>query len=400
MLYTPAPLLPPWTAIVGFVLGAITGSFLNMLIWRLPRGKSLVDPAHSICPRCDHRLTALDLMPILSWLRTRGKCRHCAAPIASRYLWVEVLVGSLFTIIWVQTMCVGLDPRVASFAAYAAAAAILVAIVFIDGELYIIPDELNAALLFVGIAYGVYQGRLHEAVFGAFLGWALLWGFVFLGRVAFGKDAMGDGDIKMMRGVGALLGPTLLLANVGLGVVLGLVGGIAGLAIEGRRENERGKVNGVDGAPPPTPSSSPFERREQAEIGSTPSPTVPLSARGEDVSTIGNAGPRLQGEPSSEPQPEATPIPLVLLGGVLYLTCLDVVALFLPPLRRWIAGQYPPELVDEEQDWEPAATAIPFGPYLAAGALICMLAGTPIQAGMKAYWDHATGATQADKVRP
>ena len=348
------PLLPPWTAFVGFILGALAGSFLNMLIWRLPRGKSLVDPAHSICPLCNHRLTALDLIPIVSWLRTGGKCRHCAAPISSRYLWVEVLVGALFAVMWVQKMSVGLDPHVVEFAAYAAAAAILVAIVYIDWELYIIPDELNAALLLIGLAYGAYLGGFREAVLGAFLGWALLWGFVFLGRIAFGKDAMGDGDIKMMRGVGALLGPTLLLANVGLGVVLGLVGGIVGLAIEGRRS--------------------------RAVVGSAPSPTVPPFVP--------------QGEPSPELEPEATPIPLVLLGGVLYLFCIDVVALFVPPLARWIAGRYPEELLVEGDDWTPSATAIPFGPYLAAGALICMVAGGPIERGMKAYWDGATGATR------
>ena len=340
MLY-PEPLLPPWTAVVGFVLGALTGSFLNMLIWRLPRGKSLIDPAHSICPICNHKLTALDLMPILSWLRTRGKCRHCGAPISSRYLWVEVLVGALFAIVWVQKMGVGLDPRVVPFAAYAAAAAILVAIIYIDWELYIIPDELNAALLFVGLGYGAYLGHFREAAMGALLGWGLIWGFVLLGRLAFGKDAMGDGDIKMMRGVGALLGPTLLLANVGMGVVLGLVGGIVGLAIEGRKS--RG-LSGTDHQAPP-----------------------------------------------SEAGFEATPIPLVLLSGAIYLLCIDVVALFVPPLGRAIANLYPPELLVEGDDWEPSATAIPFGPYLAAGALICMLAGGPIERGMKAYWDNATG---------
>lgn len=342
MLYPPQPILAPWTAVVGFMLGAIAGSFLNMLIWRLPRGKSLIDPAHSICPLCNHRLTPLDLMPILSWLRTGGKCRHCGAPIAARYLWVEVLVGCLFAMIWLQTMTVGLDPQVGRFAAYAASAAILVAIIYIDGELYIIPDELNAALLAIGLAYGGATGHLREAVGGALLGWALIWGFVLLGRLAFGKDAMGDGDIKMMRGVGALLGPTLLLANVGIGVILGLIGGIAMLAIQSRRDRMAGEA---------------------------------------------------RTEESSLEEPEATPIPLVLLGGVVYLFCIDVLALFVPPLSRWLERQYGAEEVTPEDDWEPGATAIPFGPYLAAGALICMLAGGPIERGLTQYWDNATGKT-------
>jgi leader peptidase (prepilin peptidase)/N-methyltransferase len=350
-MLTPIPIyptLPPWSAVVGFVLGALAGSFLNMLIWRLPRGKSLVDPAHSICPLCNHQLTPLDLMPIVSWLRTGGKCRHCGAPIAVRYLLVEVLVGALFTIIWLQTMTVAIDPHWGDFFAYAAAAAILVAIVFIDWELYIIPDELNAALLVVGLVYGASHGAIGESIKGAFLGWALIWGFVLLGRLAFGKDAMGDGDIKMMRGVGALLGPTLLVANVGIGVVLGLVGGIVGLAIEARRG----------------------QRNKEQEEGSSE-----------------------QGAGAEDASFEATPIPLVLLSGALYLLCIDIVALFVPPLNRWIVSRYPAEVLDDNDDWEPSATAIPFGPYLAAGALICMLAGEPIHQFLKSYWDNATGAT-------
>lgn len=334
------PTLPPWSAVIGFILGALTGSFLNMLIWRLPRGKSLIDPSHSICPICNHRLTALDLMPILSWLRTGGKCRHCEAPIAKRYLYVEILVGALFAGVWLQTMTVAIDPHWADFFIYAAAVAILVAIIYIDWELYIIPDELNAALLLVGLIYGATHGLIVASAKGAFLGWALIWGFVLLGRLAFGKDAMGDGDIKMMRGVGALLGPTLLLANVGLGVLLGLVGGIIGIALESRK------------------------------------PAVAAAAPEGDDAPI-----------------EATPIKLVLLGGFLYLFCIDILALFIKPLRNWIYGQYPEEAVIEEDEWKPSATTIPFGPYLAAGALICIFAGAAIERGMKSYWDNATGAT-------
>lgn len=340
------PVLPPWTVIVGFILGALAGSFLNMLIWRLPRGKSLVDPAHSICPICGHKLSALDLMPIISWLRTGGKCRHCGAPIAVRYLLVELIVGTLFAVLWYQKMTFGFDPHWGEFFAYAAAAAILVAIIYIDWELYIIPDQLNAALLGVGLVYHGTQGHLREAVVGALLGWGIIWGFVLFGRLAFGKDAMGDGDVKMMRGVGAILGPTLLVANIGLGVVLGLVGGIVGLIIEGRRAKA---------------ATASMTEAETSEEGLE--------------------------------EYEATPVKLVLLGGVIYLFCIDIIALFVKPIEKAIADQYPPELLVEEDDWKPSATTIPFGPYLAVGALICMLAGGPIERGLTEYWKNATGAS-------
>lgn len=364
MLYNVQPTLPPWTAIIGFFLGTLTGSFLNMLIYRLPNQVSLIRPSHSICPNCKHQLTAIDLVPIFSWLSTGGKCRYCKKPIAVRYLLVELLVGTLFAIVWLQTMTVDIDAKVVPFALLAAASAIFVAIVFIDWEHYIIPDELNAGLLAIGLGYQAYQGHFKEGLVGALVGLGLLWGFVFLGRLAFGKDAMGDGDIKMMRGAGALLGPVLVLTSIGFGVVLGLIGGIIGLAVEARRAKAQPAENGA-------------------------------------------------GEAAEEEAIEATPIPLVLLGGVIYLFCIDIVALFVPALNRKLHKLYGYDLpyhaehseadvpgaevsaegqAPEEDNWKPSATTIPFGPYLAAGSMICMLAHGPVTKAVEAYWRNATGA--------
>src|ERR1019366_5000081 len=99
----------------------------------------------------------------------------------------------------------------------------------------IIPDELNAIMLMFGVAYHAFSKTLMIALWGALLGWGLLWGIALLGRLLFRKDAMGHGDIKMMRGVGAMLGPGLLVANLAIAVVAGLVIGLTKLGVASKR---------------------------------------------------------------------------------------------------------------------------------------------------------------------
>jgi leader peptidase (prepilin peptidase)/N-methyltransferase len=334
-------LFPEWTVIFGIVIGAFFGSFLNMVIYRLPRGLSFGEPKRSFCPNCKHSLDWIDLFPLLSWLSTGGKCRYCKQPIAFRYEIVEIVTAALFGGIWWRFMSGVPNPQWVSALAYALCACALVAIIFIDAEFYIIPDELNAFLLIVAVAYQAAKGEIGLCLEGALLGWGLLWGIAFLGRMLFGKDAMGDGDIKMMRGIGALLGPVLLTANVGIAVILGIIGGVAGMILAKRTQ-----------AQPPTD--------------------------------------RDEGAPEEAPYPP-TPIWVILASGAWYLFCLDVVALFVKPLDRWIVSKFPQEAVEEEDDWKPTATTIPFGPYLAAGAILCMLFGPAIDSGIQGYWRRQTG---------
>jgi leader peptidase (prepilin peptidase)/N-methyltransferase len=348
-------LFPEWTAVIGFMLGAFFGSFLNMVIYRLPRGLSFNEPKRSFCPKCKHSLDWIDLIPLGSWLSTRGRCRYCKEPVAVRYFVVELLNGCLFAGIWYRFMAGRPEPDLLSAIAYALIVCALVAIIFIDGELYIIPDELNAFIFIVALLFAGLAHRWVPALQGALLGWGIIWGIALLGRVGFGKDAMGDGDIKMMRGVGALLGPLLLIANVGLAVILGLIGGIVGI-LWSRRAASRPRLE---------PPSSQLE-------GETPGPI------------------HHPGEVDAPYTP--TPVWVVLLSGVWYFLCLDVVGLFFKPLDRWIVSKLPQEVVEEEDDWQPSATTIPFGPYLALGAIFCMLFGSSIQGALNAYWQNATGA--------
>jgi leader peptidase (prepilin peptidase)/N-methyltransferase len=176
---------------------------------------------------------------------------------------------------------------------------------------------------------------------GALLGWGLLWGIAVLGRLMFQKDAMGHGDIKMMRGVGALLGPGLLAISLGLAVVSGLVIGLILIGIETRMRKK---------AAADTPEAAEEPREDDKE---------PLGS---------------------------------LFGwGASYLLCVDVFATLIPPLGKWIESKLPEgQGEDAEDDWEPSLTTIPFGPYLAIGSIVCMLFGGPLLGMVDSYWRNAT----------
>lgn len=331
----PPQMIPSWSWILGLVCGATIGSFLNVVIYRLPRGMSLSNPKNSFCPNCKHQLGVPDLFPLLSYLISGGKCRYCGETVASRYFWVELLNGSLWALIWWQYFIVSFEPLRAAF--YALTTAALVAVIFIDWELYIIPDELNATLLVFGVAYHAFDKSLAIALSGALLGWALLWGIALLGRLLFGKDAMGHGDIKMMRGVGALLGPSLLVANLMIAVVAGLVIGLSILGIASAAKKR--------------------EAVEEATEDATEEPYEP--------ETIGS----------------------LFIHGAWYLCCLDIVAIAFPKMYNWIGEAQVEQNVDDD-DWKPSLTTIPFGPYLAIGAIVCMVFGSPIEKGISNYMQN------------
>jgi len=342
-------MFPEWTWIVGFFLGATIGSFLNVVIYRLPRKISLANPSKSFCPNCKHPLDMPDLVPLFSWLASRGKCRYCQVKIAPRYFLVEMLTGALWAGIWWRYFVEG-GPNSDWIrgCVYLATAATLVAIIFIDWELYIIPDEINAFLLFLGVLFASITGRWTEFAWGYLVGWGVLWGIAFLGRVAFGKDAMGHGDIKMMRGIGAVIGAGFVLGSIAIAVVAGLVIPLLMLAFR--------SLKGKGGT-----SDEPEQAEELAE----------------------------------EYKPE--PIKDLVVLGFCYLISLDVVGIFWPAL--WKQLGYDPESESiEEDDWKPSVTTIPFGPYLAIGAITCMVFPGLVSGLWDSYWKRMTGESEAEKI--
>lgn len=340
-------MFPEWTWIVGLFVGAVMGSFMNMCIHRLPRGLSLSNPPRSFCPACKHPLGAADLVPLFSWLFLRGRCRYCKAPIHARYFIVELINGSLWAWLWWQYLIVGWNPALGI--AYAVFGSSLFIALVTDLEHYIIPDEINAILLFAGFAYHGIFGNIMTAVWGALVGWGMLWGVALLGRVAFGKDAMGHGDIKMARGMGAMLGPLLVVAAFFIAVFAGAIGGVIQILLR--------KKGGVSDERPVPPSAS----AGMAQIPSTS---------------------------DDEYVPES--IGSLIQCGLGYLLLIDVIALAAPKVGlAWFGEEEMSE--DEIDDWTPQPTAIPFGPYLAFGAIVSVVFAQSLTRFMQDYFNPAGG---------
>jgi len=230
---------------IAVVLGGLVGSFLNVVAHRLPAGRSVVHPP-SACPRCDARIRPWHNIPVLGWLLLRGRCRDCGLAIAARYPAVEaacaVLWGALFFVM-VPEPSVLLEPaRVGGFVLYAAYFSALLGACLIDADHFILPDVIILPLIPLGwIAVALLDGAgastipFPSAVLGAIGGTLALLAIAFAGRLAFGREAMGMGDVKLVAAIGAWQGlhPTLILTIFGASL-LGSVLGIGVMMLRGR----------------------------------------------------------------------------------------------------------------------------------------------------------------------
>ncbi|GLV47921.1 peptidase [Thermus sp. LT1-2-5] len=197
------------------VLGLLVGSFLNVVIHRLPKGESIVYPP-SRCPHCAHRLSALDLVPVLSYLALKGRCRYCGEPISPRYPLVEGLTGGLFL------LAALFYPPSAQAVLVFAFLGFLVALSFIDLDTFELPDALTYGLLFLGFLGAwllSFPLPLGEALDGALLaagGLGLIAGYanLFLRRFQEGQAEVpvGPHQVHMAALFGALLGPGVGMA--------------------------------------------------------------------------------------------------------------------------------------------------------------------------------------------
>ena len=144
--------------LIAFVYGIAIGSFLNVVIWRLPRGGSVAQPTWSYCPRCEHRLGALDLVPVFSFLLLRARCRYCKNPISWRYPGIELLTGVLFALAAGRVQLSGGEWWDALL--WCAFTAVLVCVFFVDLGHFIIPDGLNVLGILIGLAHGAASSAL------------------------------------------------------------------------------------------------------------------------------------------------------------------------------------------------------------------------------------------------
>jgi leader peptidase (prepilin peptidase)/N-methyltransferase len=204
-----------------FALGLCFGSFLNVVIHRLPLGQSIVSPP-SACPHCGHRIRPFDNVPVASWLLLAGRCRDCRSAIPWRYPAVELAAGLL-----VVGLAAQLGPRVALVPALLFALALL-AVALIDWDHRIIPDEISLGGAVVGLfARGMTMPGVLEGLTGALVGGGALWLVATGYRRATGVDGLGGGDVKLAAMIGAFLGwPGVFLTILGAAMAGTLVGGI------------------------------------------------------------------------------------------------------------------------------------------------------------------------------
>jgi leader peptidase (prepilin peptidase)/N-methyltransferase len=247
------PLEPLTAASVGGVVGLCVGSFLNVVIHRLPKmlerswraqcaelaGETapelprydLVVP-RSQCPACGHQISALENIPIVSYAFLRGRCSACQAPISARYPVVELLTGALT---FAAILRFGATP-------VAVAACVLLwsllALTFIDFDTQLLPDNITLPLLWAGLlanVAGLVPGvSLRDAIIGAAAGYVALWLVYWLFKLIRGKEGMGYGDFKLLAALGAWLGWQMLPLIVLLSSVVGAVIGIGLVVFKGR----------------------------------------------------------------------------------------------------------------------------------------------------------------------
>ncbi len=203
----------PWFfQLLSFVFGAVVGSFLNVCIYRIPEGRSVIFPG-SMCS-CGQRIMWFDNIPILSWVLLRGKARCCGQKFSVRYALIELLTGILFYVSWCM------HPPLVAIIGFLFTA-FLICATFIDFDHMIIPDRFSIGGMIIGVLISIFFPTLHglEAVnivsniysgiisiTGALIGAGLVYWIAVLGEIVFRKPAMGEGDVKFVGFIGAFCG--------------------------------------------------------------------------------------------------------------------------------------------------------------------------------------------------
>jgi leader peptidase (prepilin peptidase) / N-methyltransferase len=247
----------------GFLLSLLVGSFLNVVIHRVPimlerdwaaqaaeftaaaneqpqpaaaegtyQRFNLITP-RSRCPNCNHQITALENIPVVSWLMLGGKCSGCKAPISARYPTIELMTGLLgaLAIAFFGATWAGLGALILTWT--------LIALTCIDIDTQLLPDDMTLPLLWVGLLFNLFGvfAPLKDAVIGAMLGYLILWSIYWLFKLITGKEGMGYGDFKLLGALGAWFGwqkiPAIILLSSAVGVVVGI-----GLMIAAKRGKE------------------------------------------------------------------------------------------------------------------------------------------------------------------
>jgi leader peptidase (prepilin peptidase) / N-methyltransferase len=327
---------PFWVAyltVMVATLGLVVGSFLNVVIARVPLNLSVVRP-RSRCPKCGHQLAWYENVPVVSWVMLRGKCKGCKAPISPRYVFVELMTGALYL------ACLnrfGFSWPLVSALVFVT---LIVPLVFIDAEHWILPLEIMGPGTLAGVLLAWPSSTWQSALMGAMAGYLVFRALEWFGWVALRKEALGAGDKFLVAMIGAFVGWRPLLGLVVLASLQAAIWGIGAMALTGR---------------------------------------------------AGPAGPK-QGEketPDEEAEePQRSFNPSFLAPGLPWWKRL----LLLPVTLLW--QEIPDPLLGSDEAgnevdlWQPGATNLPFGPWLGLAGLQVLLWG-PWLAG--AFADSAWG---------
>ncbi len=233
-----SPFWALYLTLLAFFFGACVGSFLNVCIHRIPHGESVVHP-RSHCPRCNYMIPWFRNIPLVSWVSLGGKCANCKAPISPRYFLVELLTALLFLAVWNQHGTSIITPI------YWLVISGLVMGTFIDLEHMILPDRVTIGGMILGpilsAAFPILQGRdtaldgLIASAIGLAAGWGTLYAVSVFGRLAFKKEAMGFGDVKLMGAIGAFFGWPAVYFTI---MVSAFVGTLVGVVLIIRKSRE------------------------------------------------------------------------------------------------------------------------------------------------------------------
>jgi leader peptidase (prepilin peptidase) / N-methyltransferase len=250
--------MDPLFATLIFAAGLAFGSFLNVCVYRMPRGLSVVAP-RSACPGCKRMIAFYDNIPVLSWLILRGRCRNCQARISARYLWVEMLTGILFLV------CYWHFGITLSLLKYCAFSFLLLGLIFTDAETKLLPDQLTLPGLGLGIAFsllvpvndlasqflpgvvrlpfnGDVTGRLLslcDSLLGAALGASFIYGVGAIYLRWRGMEGMGFGDVKLMAMIGSFLGMKLTILTIFAASLAGSLFGLTTVLIVWLKRTQR-----------------------------------------------------------------------------------------------------------------------------------------------------------------
>lgn len=228
---------------ISILFGLMLGSFLNVVIYRLPKmmerdwqnnclelqGKervpevkfNLLSP-RSACPHCTHKISAIENIPVVSYLFLKGRCRACKSHISIRYPCIEILTA---TLLGLASWKFGYSYTTLFASAFVLA---LIALTFIDFDTQLLPDDITLPLLWLGLLFNLNYGftDLKSAVIGAMAGYLVLWSVFWLFKLLRGKEGMGYGDFKLLAAIGAWFGwqmlPAVILLSSTLGALIGM----------------------------------------------------------------------------------------------------------------------------------------------------------------------------------